>query len=95
MLERLTEKDREFIKSQVGMGYYASEIEVVRDALRRLREKTEAEKHLYLRAMAQKGHEQLNRGEGELLDKSGMDKIAEEALEYFESGKPIKDEVQG
>ena len=39
MLERLTQKDREFIKHQVASGYYASDIEVVRDAVRRLREK--------------------------------------------------------
>lgn len=38
MFERLAEADRAFIKHMVSEGLYGSEIEVVRDAVRRLRE---------------------------------------------------------
>jgi putative addiction module CopG family antidote len=94
MLERLTEKDRQFIKNQVMEGYYASEIEVVRDAVRRLREKTQEEKLSHLRNLALAGHEQLAKGEGAFLDKAGMDAIMEEALSHSKKRKPIKDDVQ-
>lgn len=94
MLERLTQKDRAFIKHQVASGYYASEIEVVRDAVRRLREKTQAEKRHHLRAMAHAGHEQLLRGEGEALTVSTMNGLLAQAKEDHKQGKPARDEIK-
>ncbi|MGB0720098.1 MAG: ribbon-helix-helix domain-containing protein [Bdellovibrionales bacterium] len=94
MFERLPEKDREFIKSQVHEGYYASEIEVVRDAVRRLREKTREEAVSNLRQLIMKGHEQLERGEGQVLDRALMEQIAQDAKEHARQGLPIKDEVK-
>lgn len=94
MLERLTDKDRNFIKTQVSGGYYASEIEVVRDAVRRLRENEEEKKLYRLRAMALKGHEQLMRGEGAVLDAALMAEISKKAKALAQSGGPIKDEVK-
>jgi Arc/MetJ-type ribon-helix-helix transcriptional regulator len=44
MLERLPEADRAFIKAQVAAGYYMSEIEFVRDTIRRRREEEEQKK---------------------------------------------------
>ncbi len=94
MFERLTEKDREFIKNQVTMGYYASEIEVVRDAVRRLREKSQEEKLLELRALAFKGHEQLMRGESREFTSNDFDALLERAKENHQSRKPVKDEIK-
>lgn len=94
MLEKLTGKDREFVKSQVDFGYYASEIEVVRDAVRRLREKTEENKINHLRALAFKGHAQLLNGEGETLTNDLMDDIAKAAKKQVKEGLPIKHDVK-
>lgn len=94
MLERLTQKDREFIKNQVTAGHYASEIEVVRDAVRRLREKKQAEKLHHLRAIARTGHEQLLRGEGEVLTAVTMNEILQQAKKDHKNGKPVKDEIK-
>lgn len=91
MLERLTQKDRAFIKNQVASGYYASDIEVVRDAVRRLREKTQVEKLHYLRAMAHAGHEQLLRGEGDALTVSTMNGLLAQAKADHKHDKPARD----
>ena len=95
MLERLTEKDREFIKNQVMAGYYVSEIEVVRDAIRRLREKVQDEKLYHLRAMALVGHEQLQQGKGEILTAKKMDALLVQAKKDYQNRKPAKDDVRG
>jgi len=95
VLERLTEKDREFIKGQVTSGYYASEIEVVRDAVRRLREKLQDERLIHLRALALKGHEQLLAGDGEVYSREMMDRLMEQARQDHRNEKPVKDEVKG
>jgi putative addiction module CopG family antidote len=95
MLEKLSSKDRDFIKNQVTCGYYASEIEVVRDAVRRLREKVQDEKLVHLRALALKGHEELLRGEGEVYSRAMMDGLLEQAKKDNKNGKRIKDEVKG
>lgn len=94
MLARLTQKDREFIKNQVTAGHYASEIEVVRDAVSRLREKTQAEKLHHLRAMAHTGHEQLLRREGEALTAVTMNEILQQAKKDHKNGKPARDEIK-
>ena len=88
MLERLTQKDREFIQNQVTAGHYA------RDAVRRLREKTQTEKLHHLRAMAHTGHEQLLRGEGEALTAVTMSEILQQAKKDHKNGKPAKDEIK-
>lgn len=95
MLERLAEKDREFIKGQVASGYYASEIEVVRDAVRRLREKLQEERLIHLRVLALKGHEQLLTGQGEVYSRDMMDGLMEQARQDHKNKKPVKDEVKG
>ena len=60
MLEKLPSVDRAFIKSQVKEGYYTSEIEVVRDAVRRLRE--EQEKITRFKMAVMKGVEDIEAG---------------------------------
>ena len=94
MLERLTQKDRGFIKNQATAGHYASEIEVVRDAVRCLREKTQTEKLHHLRAMAHTGHQQFSRGEGEALTAVTMNEILQQAKKDHKNGKPAKDEIK-
>lgn len=42
---RFAEADERFIKSQVSEGFYTNETELVRDAVRRMREANEAKLH--------------------------------------------------
>jgi len=95
MLERLAEVDRDFIKSKVQQGYYTSEIELVRDAVRKMREEDERQKRLDpLRALVMVGHEQAVKGEVVAYTDDFAVKAMEQALKNHQDGTPIKDEVK-
>ena len=51
MLEKFADKDRAYIKTKVETGFYTSEIELVLDAVRRMREREEQQKSDTLRAL--------------------------------------------
>ena len=59
MFDRLAKVDREFIKAKVQAGFYTSEIELVRDAIRKMREEDEKQAQLAaLRKLIMTGHQQ-------------------------------------
>ena len=58
---RFSEVDENYIKNKVLSGFYASENEVVRDAVRRMRE--EEERIARFQAAVRIGDEQIERGE--------------------------------
>ncbi len=90
MFERLAEIDRSYIKSKVEGGYYTSEIEVIRDAVRRLREADEKHKKLeHLRSLVMVGHEQALRGDVTPYTEDFAERAMEQAMKDYEEGKPI------
>ena len=71
---RFSEVDEHYIKSKVESGFYTSENEVVRDAVRRMRE--EDERIARFQAAVRLGDEQIARGETVPYSKELMDKSA-------------------
>lgn len=94
MLEKLAEADRTFIKTQVEAGYYTSEIEVVRDAVRRMREGNERYKLETIRSLLKVAHEQIQRGEQVPYTSDLLDQSFERALNNHKNNKRIRDEVR-
>ena len=67
------EVDEKYIKSKVEAGYYTNETEVVRDAIRHMRE--EEERRANFRAAVQLGVNQIANGEGIPFTDELMDNI--------------------
>ena len=86
MFERLADADRNFIKSQVKAGFYTSEIEVVRDAMRKMRE--EKERIARFHDAIAKGERDIQAGKTQELTQEFMDEIIENGIESAKSGQP-------
>jgi putative addiction module CopG family antidote len=86
MFERLAEVDRTFIKSQVAEGFYTSEIEVVRDALRRMRQ--EQAQAARFQAAVMEGERAIQEGRTAPLTPELMQRLIEEGISRAKAGKP-------
>ena len=84
---RLSEVDENYIKSKVASGFYTSENEVVRDAVRRMRE--EEERIARFQAAVRIGDEQIERGETVPYSKELMEQISQRAVQRAKQGKKI------
>jgi antitoxin ParD1/3/4 len=80
-----------YLQVKVGTGFYSNASEVIRDAIRRMRE--EDEKLEKLRAAVQIGDEQLERGEGIIYSASRLEAITEKALSNARNGKKVSSDV--
>ncbi len=80
-----------YLQVKVGTGFYSNASEVIRDAIRRMRE--EDEKLEKLRAAVQIGDEQLERGEGIVYSASRLEAITEKALSNARNGKKVSADV--
>lgn len=89
---KLSPEFEQSLQLKVGSGFYSNASEVIRDALRRMRE--EDEKLEQLRAAVQIGDEQLNRGEGQSYSSSRLESITEKAFSNSRNGKKISIDVQ-
>ncbi len=67
-----------YLLSKVNTGYYSNASEVVRDAIRRMRD--EDERLATLRAAVAVGDEQLERGEGVAYTPERLEQITQKAL---------------
>jgi len=85
---RFADADQNFISSQAEQGFYSNETEVVRDAVRRLRELKEAQTSGFYRA-ALKGHEQIEQGLTIPYSRELIEQIAAQSEENVKSGKKI------
>lgn len=95
MFERLAEVDREFIKAKVQAGYYTSEIELVRDAIRKMREEDEKQAQLAaLRELVMTGHQQALDGEVVQYSADFLEQAMERAIENQVKGTPVKNDIQ-
>jgi antitoxin ParD1/3/4 len=87
----LSPEMEQYLQSKVGTGFYSNASEVVRDAIRRMRD--EDEKLAALRAAVQAGDEQLERGEGVPYTPERLAKITEKAFANALNGKQISPDV--
>ncbi len=85
---RFPEIDEHYIKTKVQKGFYMNETELVRDAVRHMRE--QEEQALRFKAAVNFGVEQIERGEGKLYSEALMDEIRERAIAKAEKGEPIR-----
>jgi antitoxin ParD1/3/4 len=84
---RLSEVDENYIKGKVESGFYTSEHDVVRDAVRRMRE--EEERIARFQAAVRIGDEQIERGDTVPYSKELMEQIGQRAVQRAKQGKPI------
>jgi len=85
---RFAEADQNFISTQAQQGFYTNETEVVRDAVRRLREQREVQQSAFYRAV-EKGLEQVERGETIPFSRELMEEINSQAIARVASGEKI------
>ena len=84
---RFPDVDENYIKRKVESGFYTSENEVVRDAVRRMRE--EEERIARFQAAVRIGDEQIERGDTVPYSKELMEHISQRAVQRAKQGKPI------
>jgi len=81
----------QYLQSKVGTGFYSNASEVVRDAIRRMRE--ESEKLAALRAAVQVGDDQLERGEGTPYTPEQLETITAKAFANSRHSKKVNPDV--
>lgn len=86
--------DEEYIKSKVEKGFYNNENEVVRDAIRRMRELEEKSQLETLRALVMVGHKQAENGQTAPYSPELINDLTKQAFENFKKGKTIKKDVR-
>ena len=84
---RFSDVDEHYIKGKVESGFYTSENEVVRGAVRRMRE--EEERIARFQAAVRIGDEQIERGETVPYCKELMEQIGQRAVQRAKQGKKI------
>jgi len=84
---RFSEVDEHYIKGKVESGFYTSENEVVRDAVRRMRE--EDGRIARFQAAVRLGDEQIERGETVPYSKELMEQIGQRAVQRAKQGHKI------
>jgi antitoxin ParD1/3/4 len=87
----LSAEMEQYLQSKVGTGFYSNASEVVRDAIRRMRE--EDEKLAALRAAVQVGDEQIERGEGIPYTPERLEAITTKAFANSRQGKKVNPDV--
>lgn len=80
--------DEKFIKEKVESGYYSNETELVKDAVRHMRE--EEEKFHRFQAAVRIGDEQIANGKTVPYSRDLMKKIEQRAITKAQQGKKVK-----
>ena len=87
----LSPEMEKYLQSKVSTGYYSNASEVVRDAIRRMRD--EDERLAALRAAVAVGDEQLDRGEGVSYTPARLEQITQKALANARKAKKVSSDV--
>ncbi len=82
---RFSNIDNKFIKNLVHDGYYTNETELVRDAVRRMREENEKKKQFFDAVML--GDEAIERGDTQTLTSELMENIKKRAIKKANKGE--------
>ena len=80
--------DEKFIKEKVESGFYSNETELVKDAVRHMRE--EEEKFQRFQAAVRIGDEQIASGKTAPYSQELMKKIEQRAVSKAQQGKKVK-----
>jgi len=83
---RFADIDENFIKSEVYNGFYANETELIRDAVRRMREDKERISRFHV-AVA-KGVQAVEQSETVVLSPNLLHEIKQEAIQKARNGEP-------
>jgi len=81
----------QYLQAKVGTGFYGNVSEVVRDAIRRMRD--EDDKLAALRAAVRVGDEQLALGQGRDYTLERLEQITEQARANTRQGKKVSRDV--
>lgn len=81
----------QYLQAKVGTGFYGNASEVVRDAIRRMRD--EDEKLTALRAAVRTGDEQLALGQGRDYTPERLEQITKQARANSRNGKKVSGDV--
>lgn len=84
---RFSEVDEHYIKGKVASGFYTSENEVVRDAVRRMRE--EEERIARFQAAVRIGDEEIERGDTVPYSQELLEQLSQRAVQRAKQGKKI------
>jgi antitoxin ParD1/3/4 len=87
----LSSEMEEYLQNKVGTGFYSNASEVVRDAIRKMRE--EDERLAALRAAVQMGDKQIDSGEGVAYTSDRLASITAKALANAGEGKTVSPDV--
>lgn len=82
-----------YIQSKIDTGFYANATEVLRDALRQMRERDEPRYNPRLHALLQQGIDSLERDGGIPHTPELMDKLMEEGFAAAKAGVKPRPEV--
>jgi antitoxin ParD1/3/4 len=88
----LSPEMEQYLQAKVSAGHYSNASEVVRDAIRRMRE--EDEKLAVLRSAVAVGDEQLERGAGVTYTTERLKQITEKAFANSRDGKKVSADVK-
>lgn len=83
--------DEKYIKDQVKKGFYTSETELVKNAVRHFREEEEKKARFY--AAVKVGDDQISRGETVLLTDELVESLGKRAIEQAKKGKKPNPDV--
>jgi antitoxin ParD1/3/4 len=83
---RFADVDENFIKTEVQGGFYTNETELVRDAVRRMRE--EKERARRFQEAVSKGVQAVERGETHALTPDFLQEIKQDAIRKARNGEP-------
>ena len=87
----LSAEMEQYLQAKVGTGFYGNVSEVVRDAIRRMRD--EDEKLAALRAAVSVGDEQLSLGQGRDYSPERLEQITEQARANSRQGRKASRDV--
>ncbi|MDO9225800.1 MAG: type II toxin-antitoxin system ParD family antitoxin [Pseudomonadota bacterium] len=87
----LSAEMEQYLQAKVGSGFYGNVSEVVRDAIRRMRD--EDEKLTALRAAVRAGDDQLALGQGRDYSQERLEQITEQARANSRNGKKVGGDV--
>ena len=86
------EIDKEFIKQSVQNGYYRSESEAVRDAVRRAREEAETKREWLFEAL-RSGDADIATGKTHAYSQNLFEQIKQDAIKHAAKGEKPKSDV--
>ncbi len=84
--------DESYIRAKIEDGFYSNATELVRDAVRRLREHDDA-KYIRLMGALERGERDMHEGRGEAYTPQLYQQIVTDAAQYAAQGKKANPDV--